>query len=156
MPPRMPLLLLLALVCTLGASSGVALTASSTLPKSSAGRFQQAQGPNDYKPNECDVITVTTLVINTDGTGANELVLGKGGSQTLSGGAGSDCILGGGGADDLSGGGGTDVILGGPGNDILRGSGGSDYLYGGTGTDTCNGNAGSDFFPAGDCETINP
>ncbi|MCC6237868.1 MAG: hypothetical protein IT299_09880 [Dehalococcoidia bacterium] len=156
MPARTPLLLLALLAITVGASSGVALTATSTVAKSSAGRFQQAQGPNDYKPDECDVITLTALVVNKDGTAANELVVGTKGGNTLSGGLGNDCILGGGGADDLSGGGGNDVIMGGPGGDIVRGSGGSDYLYGGPGNDTCNGNAGSDFFPAGDCETINP
>ena len=156
MSARMPLLLLVPILVTVAASTGIAFTATTTVPKSSVDRFQQAQGPNDYKPNECNGITLTALVVNANGTGANELVVGTSGNNTLSGGAGSDCILGGGGADDLTGGGGNDIIMGGPGNDILRGSGGNDTLYGGTGTDTCNGNLGTDFFPAGDCETINP
>lgn len=134
----------------------MAFTASNTVPKSSVDRVQQAQGPNDYKPNECDVITVTTLVVNKNGTGANELILGTSGANVLDGNLGNDCIVGGAGADDLRGGGGGDVMLGGPGGDIVRGSGGSDYLYGGPGTDTCIGNAGSDLFPGGDCETIIP
>lgn len=156
MAPRLPLLLLVPVLVTVAASSGIAFTATNHVSKSSADRVQKAQGPNDYKPNECDVVTVTTLVINANGTGANELILGTSGNNTYSGGTGSDCIVGGGGADDLSGGGGNDVLLGGPGNDIVRGSGGNDYLYGGSGTDTCNGNFGTDFFPGGDCETINP
>ena len=107
--------------------------------------------------------------INAASTGSNNLpviLIGNGGSDTLTGGAGNDTISGGDGSDTLTGNGGDDNITGGndddnitgdDGNDNLAGDGGNDNIIGGNGNDTLfgglntetnilTGSAGSDLF----------
>lgn len=153
---RVPVVLAFLSALLAAASGSVGFTAATTVPKSSVDRVQTAQGPNDYKPNECDGFTVSALVISKDGTAANELILGTSGGDSFDGQGGQDCVLGGGGNDDVRGGSGNDVVMGGPGADTVRGGDGNDTLYGGTGTDECRGENGTDTFPAGDCEDVQP
>lgn len=110
---------------------------------------------NQLKPAAC-TMTLTNIIIGTNGTQDNDLILGTaandtGGSQ-LKGLGGDDCIIGGAGDDTLTGGKGNDVLLGGGGNDDLDGGQDDDYLDGGSGNDTCNIKHGTD--TTNDCETI--
>lgn len=82
------------------------------------------------------------------GTG-NDLVLGNGAANRLSGGAGHDMLRSRAGADSLLGGAGHDTITGGPGDDRLIGHGGNDRLWGGEGDDLLNGGAGDDVLAGG-------
>ncbi len=83
----------------------------------------------------------------------DELIVGDGEANTLTGGAGDDTLLGLGGDDILDGnrgddfldgGAGDDTILGGAGDDTLFGGQGDDHLNGATGDDVINGNDGFD------------
>lgn len=129
---------LLCFVLTVGAAANV------NVAPSRAGLRTVPVTANDLKPPECAGISLSSVRVNANGTGGNELILGTSGNDTLSGGGGDDCILGGAGDDSLSGGGGNDVILGGPGNDSLRGNQGDDTLYGGEGDDALRGDGGYD------------
>ncbi|MEM7506972.1 MAG: glycosyl hydrolase family 28-related protein [Pseudomonadota bacterium] len=84
---------------------------------------------------------------------------GRGGADTLIGGAGddrqvgedgNDLIQGGDGADSQRGGNGEDTLDGGAGNDRLRGGEGNDTLDGGTGNDGLSGGSGDDDLRGGD------
>ena len=66
---------------------------------------------------------------------ADDVALGNGGADTLSGLAGNDSLNGGTGNDSLLGGDGTDTLVGEAGNDILDGGAGADTLEGGLGND---------------------
>ena len=63
---------------------------------------------------------------------------------------GNDTLYGRGGDDTLEGGAGSDVLYGETGNDTLRGGEGSDTLIGGTGDDTLDGGPGNDILYGGD------
>jgi len=139
-----------ALVALVAASMVSALAAANTVPGSKADDLTFPITPNDLKPNECDVITVTAKLAgggNITGTGAAELIVGGPAAQTLRGGGGTDCIVGGGGNDDLRGEGGNDVILGGPGADTINGGAGTG--------DVCYQNGGGGPAPT-NCETVFP
>ncbi|MDH4310915.1 MAG: type I secretion C-terminal target domain-containing protein, partial [Gammaproteobacteria bacterium] len=72
---------------------------------------------------------------------------GRGGADTLTGGAAGDIFIGGTGnsADILTGAAGNDLLIGGDGNDTLSGGAGNDVLRGGTGnTDFMDGGAGNE------------
>lgn len=71
------------------------------------------------------------------GTAANNVIIGNGLANTISGLAGND---------DLFGLGGNDTLLGGAGNDRLWGGSGNDILNGGTGDDTMRGGTGNDIY----------
>jgi Ca2+-binding RTX toxin-like protein len=71
----------------------------------------------------------------TAGAGA-DLLLGRGGDDLLMGGTGADIIMGGNGNDDLRGGHGHDLLTGGDGDDRLEGGNGNDLLIGDAGADT--------------------
>ncbi len=79
-----------------------------------------------------DTLSETSPVLS------NDLILGDGGNDTLSGGDGQDVIYGEAGNDTLTGGAGKDVLVGGTGDDILHGDDGAggDILDGGVGFDT--------------------
>ena len=101
------------------------------------------------------------------GTDANDILRGRGGMQTFSGGDGADQLFGGFGADRLMGnigrdllrgGGDNDLLFGGPGrdelrggpdHDLLNGGRGADLLIGGPGRDTLSGEAGKDIVKGG-------
>ncbi len=80
--------------------------------------------------------------IRTD-SGA-DVIDGRGGNDTITSGDGNDVIQGGAGNDSVDGEGGADSIIGGSGNDFLFGSSGNDSLTGGEGNDTLGGGIGLD------------
>lgn len=106
--PRLALLALGALTLIVSAS---ALTASNTVPPSRAGQDSRPITPNEVKPAACAGLDLSTIV--TNGTNANDLVLGSPGNDNLTGRKGSDCIVGGPGTDKIDGGKDYDVCLGG-------------------------------------------
>lgn len=63
---------------------------------------------------------LTTVVTNGTGTNGNDLVLGDGAANTLSGGRGDDCLVGGAGNDTLRGQNDVDVCIGGAGTDTYQ------------------------------------
>ena len=79
----------------------------------------------------------------------NEVFLGAGGDDSLSGGDGDDALAGEAGADTLDGGTGDDALDGGDGDDRLTGGTGDDELLGGAGRDVLYGGAGDDTLEAG-------
>ncbi len=88
----------------------------------------------------------------------DELIVGAGNAETISGRSGDDFILGGANADTINGGGdddvlvgeaGADDIFGGQGYDTLLGAAGDDDLYGGDGNDLLMGGAGNDSMEGG-------
>ena len=121
---RVALGLIVAVLC---ANVGSALTAANAVPTSRSDQVDQAITANALKPAACSALTLTAVVFNGVGTGANELLLGTSGIDSLTGAGGDDCVVGGAGADTLSGGAGTDVCIGG---------------------------AASDSYPDGSCETV--
>jgi Ca2+-binding RTX toxin-like protein len=74
-----------------------------------------------------------------DGFGQADLLVGRGGGDTLFGGGccrgGADRLYGGPGSDRLNGGTGRDLLVGGPDDDLLAGNRGHDRMYGGRGSD---------------------
>jgi Ca2+-binding RTX toxin-like protein len=98
----------------------VVATAANTVPASNVGSSSTAITANTLKPAACNGITLTNLVIGTNGTAGNDLLLGSAGVDNMNGANGNDCILGGGGIDSIAGGGGTDVCIGGPGADTFN------------------------------------
>ncbi len=120
-----------------------AVTAANSVPASKLGEDLRLIGPNDVKPPECAGISLSTIV--TNGTNANDLVLGGPAGENLRGRRGNDCILGGAGNDRLR---------GNRDNDVLLGQGGNDRLIGGLQSDTCYGGPGADTFAS--CETQIP
>lgn len=102
-------------------SASHAFTAANTVPASNAGEQQFTIDANALAPPECDSIkNLTAIVTDGVGSGANELVLGTAGDDSLNGKGGNDCILGGGGNDTINGGAGNkDVCIGGPGTDTF-------------------------------------
>jgi Ca2+-binding RTX toxin-like protein len=143
---RRPLLFaLLILLLVIVIALGVVRAASNSVGPSGLTNQSSVASAEQLKPPECNGITLNNLVINGNGAGQNDLILGTAGVNNLSGGTGNDCIVGGGGNDTLRGQGGNDVILGGPGNDTINGGAGTDICYRGGGTDTIT-----------NCETTNP
>lgn len=64
-----------------------------------------------------------------------DVLIGRGGGDTLTGSAGADRLGGGAGRDELNGRGGDDALAGGPGDDDLEGAGGVNRYDGGAGDD---------------------
>ncbi|MDJ0389003.1 hypothetical protein QMO56_12840 [Roseomonas sp. E05] len=107
---------------------------------------------------------LTTLLFDTRGYGAADVVLTLNGTlrltetnagsrililaaaKVLTGGTGNDALTGGVADDTLSGDAGNDTLTGGDGNDVLFGDDGNDVLTGGTGADRMTGGAGNDTF----------
>ena len=112
------------LLTIVAAAVTAAFTAANTVPLSSAGVSTFPVTANELAPSQCAGISLGNVVIatgsTTNGTAANDLILGKAGagSFSLTGGAGNDCIVAGGGAgttNSLNGGTGNDVCIGAPG-----------------------------------------
>lgn len=99
-------------------------TATNTVPSSNVGQQQFAINANALKPAACSALNLTTLVVGTNGTAGNDLILGPAAGSSLTGNGGIDCIVGGGGIDTLTGNGNgasnNDVCIGGPGIDIFK------------------------------------
>ncbi|MGH8131489.1 MAG: beta strand repeat-containing protein, partial [Steroidobacteraceae bacterium] len=88
-----------------------------------------------------------TIDLSAAGTYQASYLDGRGGADSLTGGAAGDIFIGGtgNGADTLIGGDGNDLLVGGDGNDALTGGAGNDVLRGGVGNnDSMNGGAGSE------------
>ncbi|QNH23856.1 hypothetical protein G4Q83_02540 [Xanthomonas theicola] len=85
---------------------------------------------------------------NVVGGGADDVIIGTEGNDSLSGGNGNDTIIGGAGNDVLDGGTGTNRLEGGAGDDVLSVSSQSrnSVLAGGTGNDTLKGSYYSDTY----------
>lgn len=82
---------------------------------------------------------------NTEtGTNGEDILVGFGGNDKISGGKGEDYIKGGAGNDLLFGGDKADLLFGEAGNDTLNGDAGGDFLYGGQDDDTLKGGGGGD------------
>ena len=104
---------------------GVALTASTVVPASRAGRSTRAVMANDVKPSACSAISLNGIATGSgtfSDNGQPHLVLGSAGVDTIRGQGGDDCILGGAANDSLRGDSGTDVCIGGPGTDTFDSS----------------------------------
>ncbi|MFN7677273.1 MAG: calcium-binding protein [Cyanobacteriota bacterium] len=90
-------------------------------------------------------------------TGTDSLLAdGRGGNDSITGGAQNDSIDGGAGNDSLFGMDGNDTLIGGDGSDSLNGGNGNDVLFGNNSTsangnqfDTLTGGSGSDIFALG-------
>ena len=88
-----------------------------------------------------------TLDLSTAGNYQASFIDGRGGADTLTGGAAGDIFIGGtgNGADTLIGSAGNDLLIGGDGNDTLSGRAGNDVLRGGVGSnDSMDGGAGNE------------
>lgn len=114
--------LLVLLVAILTATT-VGLTATNTVPVSSAGSTTAAVTANTLKPAACVLLTLAGVYPGAGTfTAPNAiawLVLGSAATDTISGGNKGDCIVGGAGNDAIDGRGGTDVCIGGPGTDTF-------------------------------------
>jgi Ca2+-binding RTX toxin-like protein len=116
---RLAVLAFVALVSVVGVYT---FTASNTVPATNVGRQQFAINANALKPAACAALNLTSLVVGTNGTAGNDLILGPSTASTLNGNGGQDCIVGGGGNDTINGNGNTagDVCIGGPGTDTFK------------------------------------
>jgi len=104
---------------------GVALTASTVVPTSKAGRDTDSITANKLKPSGCAAVTLAGIRTGSgtfNDTAASNLVLGSAAVDTIRGQGGNDCILGGAGNDSLRGDAGTDVCIGGAGIDTFHSS----------------------------------
>ncbi len=87
--------------------------------------------------------------INGNSATAN-LIYGRSGNDTITGGGYNDILNGENGNDDINGGEGDDTLNGDTGNDDINGGEGDDTINGGDGSDTINGDAGDDTINGGD------
>lgn len=94
-----------------------------------------------------DITGVTNDLI-TGGKG-NDVLMGRGGDDSLRGDKGNDTIFGGVGSDVMRGGRGNDTLMGELGNDFVFGGRGNDFLDGGLGNDLLKGGSGNDTLMGG-------
>ncbi len=106
-----------------------------------------------YGSNYADAITFEGLLPSRH---KDLLVKGRGGHDTIKGGAAEETFYGDGGQDLLVGGGDQDHLYGGIGRDTLFGGGQRDFLYGGEQDDLLDGGIGDDFLYGGtlDADTM--
>jgi hypothetical protein len=116
-PRRSVPVLALVVVTSLSFLSAIALTASNVVASSRRTNLTDAMDANELKPANCNGITVTNIVVGTNGTGGADLILGTSVGETIQTQGGDDCALGGGGNDTFINTGGNDVCIGGPGTD---------------------------------------
>ena len=97
-------------------------------------------------------ITINLATGVTTGSGTSdtfiniENVIGRAGSDNITGDDNANKLEGRNGTDTISGAGGNDLIYGGDGSDTLSGGDGDDVLYGGNGADSMTGGDGADIF----------
>ena len=87
------------------------------------------------------------------GGNGKDTLYGAGGNDTLNGNNGVDAVYGQAGNDTLNGDSGDDTLYGGSGDDVLVGGGGTDELWGGSGNDTFRFTAAGDS-PSNTVDTI--
>jgi Ca2+-binding RTX toxin-like protein len=111
--------LVLVLVAAVGATAVLTLTASNTVPATNVGRQQLGIDANALKPAACAALNLTNLVVGTNGTAANDLILGPAAASNFNGNGGADCMVGGAGKDRFTGNGpkAGDVCIGNGGTD---------------------------------------
>lgn len=111
-----------------------------------AGSDEVATGLADYTlPAEVENASLLGSQAHTlRGNGADNIVKGSDGSDTVFADQGHDTVDGGGGADFLYGNMGNDILRGGAGADVLLGEHGNDWLIGGDGDDLLQGGMGLD------------
>lgn len=111
--------LVVVLVVAVGATAVLALTASNTVPATNVGRQQVGIDANALKPAACSALNLTNLVVGTNGTAANDLILGPAAGSNFNGNGGADCMVGGVGKDKFTGNGprAGDVCIGNGGTD---------------------------------------
>jgi poly-gamma-glutamate synthesis protein (capsule biosynthesis protein) len=83
------------------------------------------------------------------GTPGDDVIVGRGGNDTIWGMGGRDLVCGGDGNDVVAGDGGDDFLDGGPGDDLVEGGIGADAVYGGDGDDFLDGGHGDDLVVSG-------
>ena len=84
------------------------------------------------------------LALGQEPTANDDVIVGTGAGEPISGGEGNDTICGLGGNDALSGGEGNDALYGEAGNDTIQGNNGNDGISAGAGADRISGGAGGD------------
>jgi Ca2+-binding RTX toxin-like protein len=111
--------LVVVLVVAVGATAVLALTASNTVPATNVGRQQLGIDANALKPAACSALNLTNLVVGTNGTAANDLILGPAAGSNFNGNGGADCMVGGAGKDKFTGNGprAGDICIGNGGTD---------------------------------------
>lgn len=102
-----------------------AAAAANTVPDSRLDQISLNMLANQLKPAACNSINLTTIIICTGsgtcrGTGANNLILGTPGDDTIKAGNGTDCIIAGAGDDSVTGNSGVDICIEGPGFDTYK------------------------------------
>ncbi len=110
-----------------------------------AGWYFGTAGNNTYADASGDSMSVSDMMM---GRGGNDSLDGGDLNDTLYGGFGNDAV--GSGDDTLIGGAGDDYVWGEDGNDLLLGDGGVDTLLGGAGDDDITGGDGHDSVLGGD------
>jgi Ca2+-binding RTX toxin-like protein len=114
-------LLVLAALAALAAVASLTLTATNTVPSTHVGRRQLSIDANALKPAACAALNLTNLVVGSNGTAANDLILGPAAGSTFAGNGGVDCMVGGAGKDKFTGNGpkAGDVCIGNGGSDTF-------------------------------------
>ncbi|MBI1423089.1 MAG: retention module-containing protein [Gammaproteobacteria bacterium] len=95
-----------------------------------------------------DVLITRGGADTLDGLEGNDTLIAGGGPDVIHGGPGDDMIVGLGGPDQLYGDEGNDEIVGHGGPDLIDGGPGDDIIYAGGGPDTVTGGEGDDFINA--------
>ncbi|MFW2542011.1 Hint domain-containing protein [Primorskyibacter sp. 2E107] len=135
-----------------GNESGEVSSGADTLSFSEVERFILTE-QNDSLTSGADSIGVYA-----EGRGGDDTMWGGAGADTLLGGegqdeiyadSGDDLIYGGAGNDDIGGDAGRDTVFGEDGDDYVQGGGGDDSVSGGSGDDTVLGNSGDDVLSGG-------
>ncbi len=124
------------LIVLIAVNAASAFAAANSVPSSRLDDDSFPITANALKPAECAALNLTNIVVASNGTAGNDLILGTAGNDNIRGSDGDDCIVGGSGDDRLDGQRGNDILLGQDGNDRLRGSQDIDICDGGAGTDT--------------------
>lgn len=108
-----------AVVFAISSFSTMALTAANVVPASRADLETRPVGVMELAPAACGGLALTNVIVGTNGTNANNLLLGDDDDNSMEGRNGNDCILGGGGDDAIDGGAGFDVCIGGAGTNTF-------------------------------------
>ncbi|MDA0282002.1 MAG: FG-GAP-like repeat-containing protein [Planctomycetota bacterium] len=90
-----------------------------------------------------------TVIVELNGDGGQDTILGGLMSDRINGGDGDDSITAGSGNDTVSGGEGQDEVFGEDGDDLILGDGGNDTLSGDDGNDVIDGGLDSDIITGG-------